>query len=228
MTVEAGSSMFSIVHRLIQVAMPAALLASASLLSGCSQELASFDDTYVPASVEEKFPIEVVEKPVKLTVKAAPGGLNSSDANTVVGFGREAFSRSTSPVTVTYSASSKHARLAANQAVAILARQGVSKDSILLIKGAGINGMVTLAFTTKVAQTKPCGAWPENLRPNQFNDSGSAFGCAVQQNIAAMVSKPEDFEGSRLMTPVRSSSQNPALDRYNNGTWTAPTADSNF
>lgn len=220
--------MFNIVHRLIRVAAPAAMLASASLLSGCSQELASFDDTYVPASVEEKFPIEVVEKPVKLTVRATSGGLNSNDVNTVVRFGREALSRATSPVTVAYAANSKHAHLAANQAVAILARQGVSKDSILVTQGAGVNGMVTLTFTTKVAQTKPCGAWPENLRPNQFNDSGNAFGCAVQQNIAAMVSKPDDFEASRPMPPVRSSSQNPALDRYNNGTWTAPTADSNF
>ena len=228
MTVEAGSSMFSIVHRLIQVVAPAALLATASLLSGCSQELASFDDTYVPASVEEKFPIEVVEKPVKLTVKAAPGGLNSSDASTVAHFGRDALSRATSPVTVAYSANSKQARAAANQAVAILARQGVPRESILVSQGAGAKGSVTLAFTTKRAQTKPCGAWPENLRPNQFNDSGNAFGCAVQQNIAAMVSKPEDFEASRPMTPVRSSSQNPALNRYNNGTWTAPTADSSF
>lgn len=227
MTMETGSIMVSTVHRITRLVVPATMLASASLLSGCSQELASFDDTYVPASVEENFPIEVVEKPVTLSVKAAAGGLKTSDASTVAMFGREALSRSASPVTVAYSANSKHARVAADQAVAILARQGISKKSIMVTQ-SGSNGLVTLSFTTKVAQTKPCGAWPENLRPNQFNDSGTAFGCAVQQNIAAMVSQPEDFESSRPMTPVRSSSQNPALNRYNNGSWTVPTADSSF
>jgi len=220
--------MSSIVQRLMQLAGPATFLVTASLLSGCSQELASFDDTYVPASVEENFPIKVVEKPVTLTVKAVPGGLQTSDVGKVVSFGREAASKSASPVTVTSSAGNKSAKAAVNQAVAILVRQGIPKGSILVTHGVSTNGSVTLGFVTKSAQTKPCGAWPENLRANQFNESGTAFGCAVQQNIAAMVSRPEDFEASRAMTSVRSSSQNPALDRYNDGKWTAPTSASSF
>jgi pilus assembly protein CpaD len=79
-----------------------------------------------------------------------------------------------------------------------------------------------------VAETKPCGDWSENLRANQFNESGTAFGCAVQQNFAAMVTNPEDFVEPPPQTPTQSATQNPALERYNNGTWTAPTSDSSF
>lgn len=206
----------------------AGLLVAAVLLAGCSTELASFDDTYVPASVEENFPIKVVERPVKLAIKVTPGGIHPNEVNELIRFGKKAAATASTPITVGYPSQSKAARQAANQAAEILVHQGNARQSIIVAPVSGAGKIITLTFAAKVAETKPCGDWSENLRSNQSNESGTAFGCAVQQNMAAMVSNPEDFEDPRPQTPTRSSTQNPALDRYNNGTWTTPTTESSF
>lgn len=203
------------------------MLAITVILAGCSSELASVDDTYVPASVEENFPINVVETPVRVTLQTTSSGLRSNDAPEVARFGREAAARGATPIIIYYSSAGRSGQLAANQAKTILNQQGVPRDAVHLVSGGKANAL-TLSFSKKTAETKPCGAWTENLRPNQFNESGTAFGCAVQQNTAAMVASPEDFEGARPMPASRNASQVPALKRYTDGTWTTPTADAEF
>lgn len=219
--------MHSFNFRLARAAAYAGLIAAATALAGCSSELASFDDTYVPASVEENFPIEVVERPLRLSVQAGKTGLPNDAVSEVAAFGREAAAKASTPVTLHYSSTSKTGREAANQAAAILKRQGVPAHSVIL-RPDGKGHKLVLAFSVKAAETKPCGAWPENLRSNQFNESGTAFGCAVQQNIAAMVANPGDFEQARSMPSSQSAPQSAALKRYGDGAWTAPTADSDF
>ena len=205
-------------HRLASVALPAA----AVMLAACSSELASFDDTYVPQSVEETFPITVAEQSVKLTLESHADGLRKAEESEVIRFGQQAAKRATTPVTVGYPTGDRHARALANQVSALIIRQGVSRGSVLVTPHDGRGGLVILAFGMKVAQTKPCGDWSENLRGNQFNGSGPNFGCAVQQNMAAMIADPDDLERPRQMTPQQSSSQSAALEAYNKGTWTAP------
>lgn len=219
--------MRSLTFRLARIAASAAAIAAASMLAGCSTELASFDDTYVPASAEENFPIKVVERPVRLTVQTGAGGILQHEVSAVTRFGKEAAAKAPTRVFVQYSSASKQGRQAAGEAVAILNQQGVPRHAIH-VTADGKGHVLTLAFSVKVAETKPCGSWTENLRPNQFNDSGTAFGCAVQQNMAAMVANPGDFEEARSMPPSQSAPQNPALSRYGDGTWTTPTADSEF
>lgn len=220
--------MHTTMFRCLRIATSVSLLAAATLLAGCSSELASFDDTYVPASVEENFPITVVERPVKLTVRPTAGGIHPDEVNEVIRFGQKAAATASTPVTVGYPTHNKAARQAANQAAGLLVQQGMARQSIILTPVGAGGHAVTLSFAAKVAETKPCGDWSENLRGNQFNESGTAFGCAVQQNIATMVTNPQDFEAPRSQTPTRSSTQNPALDRYNTGKWTMPTTDSSF
>lgn len=43
-----------------------------------------------------------------------------------------------------------------------------------------------------------------------------------------MVANPGDFEEPRSMPASQNASQNPALKRYGDGTWTTPTAASDF
>lgn len=115
--------MYMPMFRSLRITASASLLAAATLLAGCSTELASFDDTYVPASVEENFPITVVERPVKLTVKATAGGIPSGEVNEVIRFGKKAAATASTPVTVGYPSRSKAARQAANQAAGLLVQQ---------------------------------------------------------------------------------------------------------
>lgn len=209
-----------------------AILAATALLSfGCSPDLASFDDTYEPQSVDENFPIKVVERPVRLTVEAAAGGLRTPQKNQITGFARHAAIGATTPVTVSYASGNRLARQVAGDTAKILVKEGVPAGAILVTPRDGRDNEVTLAFAAKLAQTRPCGDWSENLRANQFNDSGPNFGCAFQQNFAAMVANPEDLEKPQTMDPATSASQKSVLDGYDTGTWHTPIKDttlSNF
>ena len=85
------------------------------------------------------------------------------------------------------------------------------------------SAVVTLTFAKKTAVTPECGDWSENLVGNRYNTEYPNFGCAQQNNIAAMVSNPDDFQRPRTMPPASSASQQAAVDKYNSGEWTKPT-----
>lgn len=210
-------------HR--RLAAMALLAATALLTFGCTSELASIDDTYVPSTVEENFPIRVVEQPVKLTISASTGKIGHADSTRLLGFSREAASKASTPITVSYPSGSKAAKLVADEAAARLAEAGVARRSILLTPREGKAPEVTLAFGRKVAETKPCGDWSQNIRSDQFNVDYPNFGCAFQQNFAAMVANPEDFQHMHAPGLASSEAQRPALDDYTKGTWQEPTTD---
>lgn len=204
------------------------LAAMATLCAGCTSELASFDDTYSPPSVDENFPITVVERPVKLQLEAKGAGLQPSDAGRIAGFAREASAHATTPVTIAYPARNPSAKRMAGQAAGLLERGGVRRPSILVTPYDGSGTSVTLAFARKVAETRPCGNWTENMAGNQFNESGPNFGCAFQQDFAAMVANPGDLQQPRAATPPSSAAQAPALADYYSGKWLAPTTDASL
>lgn len=209
------------------IVMSTLLAASAGLLSACSPELASFQDNYVPASVDENYPIKVVDRPMQLTVGVNASGLIHGDAKQVARFAEAAAAaRPPSPVVVSYPAGSKAARKAASQAAGLIAQKGVPRQSIIVTPRDGKGNAITMTFAQKVAETRECGDWSQNMRANQWNDTGPNFGCAFQQNFAAMVANPEDFVKLRPMPPSMSAAQSAALDSYQSGEWTTPTVDS--
>ena len=201
------------------------LLAPIPLLAGCSQEFASVDDVYVPAMVEDSFPIQVVEAPVKLNVSAASGAITAQDAQHLVSFARVAGQAGSSPVRVAYPASSAKARAVSQNAVRVLMAQGVPRAMIHVASYQGKSDLVSLSFTRKVATTKPCGDWSKNIGVNPGNESPPDFGCAYQNNFAAMVANPDDFDRPRTMGPATAASQMSAMDNYNSGRWSRPPID---
>lgn len=186
------------------------------LLAGCSQDYVSVDDVYVPASADERFPIQVVEAPFKLNVTAQSGALRHEDINRLAAFASAANQEGSSPVSVRYPSSSPKARNVSQQAVKLLMGQGVPR-SIIHVEGyKGKSNVVSLSFTRKAAVTPPCGDWSENLRRDQFNEPGPNFGCSVRNNMAAMVANPEDFERPRKMGPGYAARQIPYVDKLPN------------
>ena len=208
-----------------RAARTALLVAIAALCAGCTTELASFDDTYTPASVEENFPIKVVERPVKLRLDVQTSGLQAEEVKQVASFAREATAHAATPVTVAYPSGNALAKQVAGQAAGLMAREGVPRQYILVTPHDGSGNVVTLAFARKATETKPCGDWSQNLAGNQFNESGPNFGCAYQQNFAAMVANPEDLRRPQEATPALSAAQAPALEKYYSGEWITPTTD---
>jgi pilus biogenesis lipoprotein CpaD len=71
------------------------------------------------------------------------------------------------------------------------------------------------------AVTKECGAWPEDLTATGDNEPFANFGCAHQQNIAAMVSDPEDLAEPRDEDPSDPMRRTKMIDKYRLGDTTA-------
>ena len=200
--------------------VPLLMLLSGVLLSGCAMDGAEFEDSYAATSVEERYPIKVAEAPVKMNVDARGGALRAEGLNSVIGFAQDARNNASSRITVRYAAGSASARKVAQDAVGVLVEQGVPRSMIGTGSYRGSGSVVTLSFMRKVAVTKECGDWSENMAGDASNGPYPNQGCAMQQNIAAMVANPEDFVQPRPMTPVYGISRSSAVKQYNGGVWT--------
>ena len=190
------------------------LLFSGLLLAGCSSDIAGIGDSYVPTSTAERYPIRVGERPVKMNIDAKAGALRGDQVNGVINFAQDARGNSQSRISVRYASGSAAARNVAKQTVQVLAEQGVPRGMISTGSYQGSGAVVSVSFMRKVAITKECGDWSEDLAGDSFNEPYPNQGCAVQQNIAAMVANPEDFETPHPMSPVIGSTRSAALDAY--------------
>lgn len=76
---------------------------------------------------------------------------------------------------------------------------------------------IRLAFVRVSAETAPCGPWPDDAADSNENRHYANFGCATQQNLAAMVSNPLDLLYPRVMTPPDAAARNAALGTYQSG-----------
>lgn len=198
------------------------LCGSATLLAGCSQEFASVDDVYVPVASDDRFPISVVDKPYKLTVSAKSGKLAADDMNRLASFARDARSKGASPVIVSYPSGSKKAAGVARQAAEMLRRQGVDQSMIRRATYNGKSDVVALSFTRRLAETKPCGDWSQDLSTNSKNESFPDAGCSIQNNLAAMAVNPDDFLDPRLSSPRPADARTTAIQNHQSGAWTNP------
>jgi pilus assembly protein CpaD len=180
------------------------------------------DDVYVPRSGQDRFPIQVVDMPVKMSISATSGKLPAEDVNRLSGFAIAAREDRTTPVSVSYPSGSKRARDVAQQAVKVLMHQGVPRSMIQTSSYKGKSDVVSLSFTRRVAATKPCGDWSKNLAETSANEPHPNFGCTLQNNFAAMAANPEDFERPRTMGPASAAGRMPGMDAYNSGEWMQP------
>jgi pilus assembly protein CpaD len=77
-----------------------------------------------------------------------------------------------------------------------------------------------------VAETGPCGLWPEDLGPTMnvayiSNRPHWNHGCAIQRNLAAQVAEPADLVQPRADTPALTSRRATVLEKYRKGEGTA-------
>lgn len=189
-------------------------------LTGCSQDVASVDDVYVPASPEERFPITIQEMPVKLTLQAGAGRLSTDDSARLLQFAHHARSQG-SKITVSYPSGNSAARTTAQEVGRILTRGGIDRKSIHTTSYDGVAGVVALSYLRKVAVTEPCGDWSRNIANDGANEAYPNFGCTAQHNLAAMVANPEDLRTPRTMTAPSAAGRMPGIKKYESGEWSA-------
>ena len=85
---------------------------------------------------------------------------------------------------------------------------------------------IGLKFGRYVATTKQCGKIQKNMATNFSNRNYSTFGCAYQNNIAAMVSNPRDLLSPGSMGPASAERRRIVWNKYIKGTPTGATRSS--
>jgi type IV pilus biogenesis protein CpaD/CtpE len=78
-----------------------------------------------------------------------------------------------------------------------------------------------IIVTRSGAHAKECGNWPEDLTATSRNRQYENFGCAQQNNIAAMVANPDDLWRPRKQTPADATRRSKIFDKYRQGAATA-------
>ena len=78
-----------------------------------------------------------------------------------------------------------------------------------------------IVVTKSGAHVNECGEWPEDLGETKQNDNYENFGCAQQNNIAAMVAYPRDLVRPRTESPSDPMRRSKIFDNYREGEATA-------
>jgi pilus assembly protein CpaD len=183
-------------HR--RIATPLALLLLLAGLTGCGAYLnGELDDVYTPPMHYQRHPITVVKNTARIELVPHKSGLTAVERNEVARFAQSALTNASHSIGLSHPRS---ARATAEEVSAILMSEGIP-PSMIVATAYGGRGPVTLTFTRTSAQTPPCGDWNENLARTGENEPFPNYGCAHQQNIAAVVANPNDFVTPRAETP---------------------------
>jgi pilus assembly protein CpaD len=74
-----------------------------------------------------------------------------------------------------------------------------------------------LSYLRVKAVVPRCGIWPDGSAAAFENSQYQNFGCAQQQNLAAMVANPADFVRPRTMTPADGARRADVISKYRRG-----------
>jgi pilus assembly protein CpaD len=211
-----------------RLAAVAAVLVCAAGLAGCNWSRHEIVGA-VPDDYRTRHPIVLDEDIAVLDIPIGPGGSRlapDSYAN-VMAFG-DRFRRSGSPViavvTPRGSPNEQAARRSAGEIQAALASSGIPAQAISVRSYAATSRDTTapirLAYSRVVARTDQCGQWPDQLTNNSENRNYHNFGCATQQNLAAIVENPLDLVYPRDSAPPDAGRRGTVLENYRQGTAT--------
>jgi pilus assembly protein CpaD len=210
---------------------PLALLAVAgglAVLAGCSVNDVPAVEAYgaLPSDYRLNHPIAVEEAVDTLDVPVALYTERLTDAMraNVVAFAQKFKASGSSVIAVVAPSGSPNQTIAAGIAVQIedtLRNSGVAGEQIdYRVYHAGSNernAPIRIAFSRVVAHTAPCGPWPDQLSVSRENRNYFAFGCATQQNLAAVVDNPLDLLYPRGLTTADAARRASVLEKYRAG-----------
>jgi len=201
-----------------QIVLAAILLGAA----GCSTVAVGPNE---PVSVQERHPISVDSQTVTLNLGPSDHGpgLSNVDRARVMSFADMYITRGHGPVTVTAPANGtgyKAAQQTAADARKALNEAGVpwsdiSGASYRAAEGGGAE--VVLSFTRYVATASPCGDWSDGFLRRQKNLPMKNFGCATQNNVAAMLADPRELVEMAESTPADAMYRARGVAAFRNG-----------
>lgn len=93
-------------------------------------------------------------------------------------------------------------------AESVRVRKYVSRDAYPVIR---------LSFERYVARASECGGWNQNFAQDENNSNSDYWGCASQNNLAAMVANPRDIKGPRGWSPRDARRRDTVFDKHIKG-----------
>lgn len=213
--------------RFVHPLMRLAPLAAALALAGCGGFNGVADAQYDASRVH---PISVDTDVPSLTILAARGktGLTDGDRAAVAAFAAAYKERGHGALTVATPSGSPNAAAAVNVLAEVrdaLGERGVPADAISYTpyraSSADSDAPLILSYKRYVATPSPCGNWSTDYAHDPKNVPPPNFGCATQNNLAAMLADPADLVEPRNMTPADAARRATVFDKYRKGESTA-------
>jgi pilus assembly protein CpaD len=199
-------------------------------LAGCLNEMHAGRD-YVPETVDERYPIKVTRSMARLDVDVdGARRLAGDDRARVAQFARDYRARSSGAMIVARPDGGPNHVAAATKVASIqreLREAGVPPAAISYrvyrASGSDRAAPVILTYETFEAISPECGNWQQATSNTYSNRPYPNFGCATQQNLAAMVADPRDLVEPRAMTPADAGRRGVIIDAWRKGEQTQST-----
>jgi len=206
------------------LALGVSCIAVASV-AGCGS-IPGTTDPNLPMRAEEMHPITVRATEAEMEIAVSPQSiaLLRVDETRVRAFAASYRTRGHGPLEV-YVPSETPNAMAATQVLAdihaVLQDEGLHPDDVTSrpyrTEENPAWAPVVLSFTRYVAEASPCGDWSESYSQRFNGNPTPNWGCATQNNLAAMISEPADLVGPRDMTPADANQRAHMLERYRAG-----------
>jgi pilus assembly protein CpaD len=214
----------------------AAIALSMSSLSGCGlfKDRHSIEVGSVPDDYRTNHPIVLSEQEEVLDVPVGSADTQVSVAqrDSIQGFMAQYSTNGSGIVQILLPTGSPNAAAAQRvhgQITATLRKSGVAGANIVTASydasSSNVSAPVRLSYRAMSAATEPCGKWSGDLGDTQENKHYGNFGCASQNNLAAMIANPADLIGPRRPSGVDPVKRGVAMSKYqkSTGTWSANT-----
>jgi pilus assembly protein CpaD len=219
-----------------RIALLAALALSVSALSGCGlfQDRHSIEVGSIPDDYRTNHPIVLSEQEETLDVPVASSDTKISVAqrDSISGFMSQYATNGSGIVQILLPTGSPNAAAASRvhgQIAATLRKSGVTGANIVSASydasGADVSAPVRISYRAMSAATEQCGKWSSDLGDTQDNKHWENFGCASQNNLAAIIANPADLIGPRLPGRIDPVKRGLAMTKYqkSTGSWSANT-----
>lgn len=193
-------------------------------LAGCS--FPGTTDINLPMQYEERHPITVEATSAEMDILISPQSvaLLRVDETRLRAFAHAYRTRGHGPLVVMVPSETPNS-MAATQVLAdvhqVLTEEGLHPDDVQSRPYHTTHNPewapLRLSFTRYIASASPCGDWSESYSVRFDGNPTPNWGCATQNNLAAMISEPADLIGPREMTPVSAAQRSEMLGRYRIG-----------
>ncbi len=203
----------------------------AALASGCAGAWNTEKDGL---SIAEEHPISVDSQVVTLTIDLAGSELSSLDKARLRAFADSYMTAGYGPLTVMGPSGTSRDAQGQDRSAQVreyLHEQGIDWSQLngaAYRAGDDRGDQLVLSFTHYVATPSACGIW-EGMQARDYGNLRSPnFGCATQNNLAAMIADPHDLVEPAASTAADTPSRIRAIRAYREGEVTSSATDSDI